>query len=68
MAKKTALIAGATGVIGRYLCLPSEKKEDWEVIGISRRKPEKTDGVRYIEADLLQSPAAYCRSTLLAVV
>lgn len=54
MAKKTALVAGATGVIGRYLVSHLKNLEDWDVIGVSRRKPEKSDGVRYIEADLLQ--------------
>lgn len=54
MTKKTALIVGATGVIGRYLVSHLAKLEDWEVIGVSRKKPENSDGVRYIEADLLQ--------------
>ena len=39
--KKKALVAGALGVIGRSLIQELEKQQDWEIVGISRRVPEK---------------------------
>ena len=45
--KKKALVAGALGVIGRSLIQELEKQKDWEIVGISRRVPEKKDKTKY---------------------
>ena len=37
MARKTALIAGAQGLVGRALVQHLEDLGDWDVIGTSRR-------------------------------
>lgn len=50
--KKTALVAGATGVIGRYIVDYLKEQEDWEVIAVSRHVPEEEEGVRFISADM----------------
>ena len=38
--RKKALIAGATGVVGRNLLRHFLALDDWDVIAISRRKPD----------------------------
>ncbi len=55
MIKKTAVVVGALGVIGRYIvdCLSS--LPEWEVVGLSRRKGADRDRVRYIPVDLLDT-------------
>ncbi len=62
--KKTALIAGATGVAGRTLLDHLTRLPDWNVIGVSRRAPDFETKARWIEADLLDeksSRAQLCR-------
>jgi nucleoside-diphosphate-sugar epimerase len=51
--RKTALVVGANGVIGRNLIEYLMKLPDWDIIGISRRGGERSDKVRYISVDLL---------------
>ncbi|MFC4099687.1 SDR family oxidoreductase [Paenibacillus xanthanilyticus] len=51
--RKTALIVGANGVIGRNLIDYLEGLPDWNVIGVSRRGGEARGHIRYIAADLL---------------
>ena len=51
--KKTALIAGATGVAGRTLLAHLRSLPDWDVIGVSRRRPDFETTARWVEADLL---------------
>ncbi|MDQ1914048.1 SDR family oxidoreductase [Paenibacillus sp. GD4] len=51
--RKTALVVGANGVIGRNLIEYLMKLPDWDIIGISRRAGERSDKVRYISVDLL---------------
>jgi nucleoside-diphosphate-sugar epimerase len=51
---KKALVAGALGVSGRALVNHLLDLGDWEVIGLSRRKPEFKTLARYIAIDLLQ--------------
>ena len=55
--KKTALIAGATGVVGRNLVRHLACQDDWEVIAVSRRKPDVTGEFTHLSIDLLD-PAA----------
>ena len=60
--KKKALVAGALGVIGRSLIQELEKQQDWEIVGISRRVPEKKGKTDYLSLDLLDRDA--CRKEL----
>ncbi|MGF6228236.1 nucleoside-diphosphate-sugar epimerase [Inquilinus ginsengisoli] len=53
MDRKTALVVGAQGVIGRNLVEHLAALEDWQVIGLSRRGGEATGRVRHIAVDLL---------------
>jgi nucleoside-diphosphate-sugar epimerase len=54
---KKALVAGALGVSGRALVNHLVSLGDWEVIGLSRRKPEFETPARYVAIDLLNRPA-----------
>lgn len=49
---RTAVIVGALGVIGRYLVEKFAGLPDWQVVGLSRRKGEDRDRVRYLSVDL----------------
>jgi nucleoside-diphosphate-sugar epimerase len=51
--RKKAVVAGALGVSGRALVNHLVALGDWEVIGLSRRRPEFQTPVRYIAIDLL---------------
>lgn len=54
--KRTALIAGITGIGGNYVAREL-LANGWEVIGLSRRPPQDLPGVHHVAADLLD-PAA----------
>ncbi len=49
---KTALIAGALGVVGRALLNFLEQEQDWEIIALSRRSPDFPTRARFIPTDL----------------
>ena len=51
---KKAVVVGALGVIGRYIVEKLAALPDWEVVGLSRRRGEDHDRVRYLSVDLLQ--------------
>ena len=51
--RKTALVIGANGVIGRNLIEYLTKLPDWNIIGVSRRGGESSGRVRYIPVDLI---------------
>ncbi len=53
MEKKTAVVVGALGVIGRYIVERLAQSPDWNVVGLSRRKGEDRGSVRYLPVDLL---------------
>ena len=53
---KKALVAGALGVTGRTLINHLVSLGDWEVIGLSRRKPEFQSAAQFIAVDLLNRP------------
>src|SRR5215472_385874 len=59
--KKTALVAGATGVVGRNLLRRLVSDPDWDVIAVSRRKPDVEGEYRHIAADLLDPTDAEAR-------
>lgn len=64
MAKRTALVVGAQGVIGGRLVEHLAGLPDWEVVGVSRRGGVDREGVRHLRLDLLDADAA--RSALRA--
>ena len=51
---KTAIVVGALGVMGRYIVDKLAALPDWQVIGLSRRKGEDRERVRYVSVDLLE--------------
>jgi nucleoside-diphosphate-sugar epimerase len=51
MEKKTALIVGASGIVGLNLATFLAQKEDWTVYGLSRN-PDARDGIQAVAADL----------------
>jgi nucleoside-diphosphate-sugar epimerase len=53
MTKKTALVAGATGVVGRNLLRQLVSDPDWDVIAVSRRAPDVEGDYRHVAVDLL---------------
>ncbi|WP_205942339.1 SDR family oxidoreductase [Pedobacter sp. SYP-B3415] len=65
---KTALVAGAGGVIGQTLVDHLLTLPDWNVIGISRRNHASADRLRYIPADLLDDADTYARLSPLGEV
>ena len=53
MTLKKALIVGASGGIGQNLVQSLSKLEDWEIVGLSRRKPTFESKAQFISVDLL---------------
>jgi nucleoside-diphosphate-sugar epimerase len=53
MARKTAVVAGALGVIGRHLTAHLAALDDWDVIGLSRRAADFDSPAQHISVDLL---------------
>ena len=51
--RKKALIAGATGVVGRNLLRHLLTLDDWDVIAVSRRKPDVEGRHEHVAVDLL---------------
>jgi nucleoside-diphosphate-sugar epimerase len=61
-APKVALVSGATGVVGRNLIAHLLSVGGWEVIVVSRRKPDLEGGYEHIALDLLDR--ARCERSL----
>lgn len=53
MTRKTALIVGALGVIGRKLVEYLSTLENWDIVGLSRRSPDFASRAQFICVDLL---------------
>src|SRR5215468_2419270 len=51
--RKKALIAGATGVVGRNLLRHLVALDDWDVIAVCRRKPDIEGQYEHVAVDLL---------------
>src|SRR5262249_20974534 len=51
--QKKAVVVGALGVIGRYIVDELLAREDWEVIGLSRRSVPHRPNYRHVAVDLL---------------
>ena len=58
MTKKTAVVVGALGVIGRYIVDRLAAEPGWKVVGLSRRQGEDRANVRYLSVDLLDAHAS----------
>ena len=52
MQHRTLLVVGATGLLGRAALAHFRDLAGWDVIGMSRRKPD-VDGGRHLAADLM---------------
>lgn len=66
--RRTAVVVGALGVIGRYIVERLAAEPGWQVIGLSRRRGEDRPGVRYIPVDLLNPQATRAALTGLSDV
>ena len=53
MARKTGVIVGGLGVIGRNLLHHLEPLDDWEIVGLSRRRPDFDTRAQFVAVDLL---------------
>ena len=53
MERKTAVVAGALGIVGRSLVAHLETLSDWDVVALSRRSPDFASSARWISVDLL---------------
>ena len=62
MTRRKALIAGATGVVGRNLLRHLLKTEEWEIVALSRRKPDVEGAYTHVSVDLMN--AAECKAKL----
>jgi nucleoside-diphosphate-sugar epimerase len=58
MAKKTGVIVGALGVVGRNLLDYLEPDPHWELVGLSRRAPDFASRARFVSVDLLDRAQA----------
>lgn len=65
MTKKVALVAGASGLIGRRIADELVRQETWQVIGVARRPAAPRDGMQWIAVDL--ADAKDCDSKLRAL-
>ena len=62
MRKRTALVTGATGLVGGYLLKHLLGDGGWDIIAVSRRKPDVPGEYRHIPVDLLDP--ADCKAKL----
>src|SRR5689334_12247192 len=62
MTKRKALIAGATGVVGRNLLRHLLGTGEWEIVALSRRTPDVEGAYTHTAVDLMN--AAECKAKL----
>jgi nucleoside-diphosphate-sugar epimerase len=67
MQHRTLLVVGATGLLGRAALAHFRDLAGWDVIGMSRRKPD-VDGVRHLAADLMDPASLDQHKSALAPV
>lgn len=60
MTKRSALVTGSSGLAGGYLLAHLLEQGDWDVVTVSRRKPQLPGNYRHISANLLDT--ADCRA------
>lgn len=53
LGRKVALVAGATGVVGRNILRHLMTLDDWQVIAVSRRAPDLVGDYQHISVDLM---------------
>ncbi len=53
MDRKTAVVVGSLGVIGRNFVAHLEDMPEWDIVGLSRRRPDFPTRARAISVDLL---------------
>jgi len=53
MERKVALVAGASGIIGRGIVECLTQRADWEVIALARKPSDAVDHARFVSVDLL---------------
>ena len=68
MSPKVALVAGASGVVGRTLVGHLAAQPDWDVIAVSRRAPDVPGRWRHLPLDLLDAAACTAATAELARV
>ncbi|MBK8019111.1 MAG: SDR family oxidoreductase [Betaproteobacteria bacterium] len=66
MTKRTAVVAGATGVVGRTLVSHLQSQPGWNVIAVSRRPPENAPRVRHVPMDLSDAQDCGRHASLLS--
>jgi nucleoside-diphosphate-sugar epimerase len=64
-AKHTMLVAGAGGVVGAAAVEHFASLPDWDVVAVSRRRPELPEGVPHVSLDLTDASA--CREAMKAL-
>lgn len=55
MASRTAVVAGAHGIVGRALVEYLRASGDWDIVSLSRRPAAAETGVRHLQVDLLDA-------------
>lgn len=68
MERKTALVSGALGIVGRNLVMHLATRDDWNVIALSRRAPDFESSARWISVDLLDRSDCQQKLHALAAV
>src|ERR1700737_5107 len=61
-AKRTAFVTGASGLAGGYMLAHLLEQGGWDIVAVSRRKPQIPGDYRHIAVDLLDP--ADCRTKL----
>ena len=61
MVPRKAIVAGATGVVGRYVLAHLARSGAWRVVGVSRRRPDVAGDYEHIAVDLLDGDEARAR-------
>ena len=57
MAARTALVFGITGIVGRGVADHLRAEGGWNVIGVSRNRPDDLPGIEHVACDLLDAAA-----------
>jgi nucleoside-diphosphate-sugar epimerase len=65
MTSKTAIVAGAQGIVGRALVEQLRATGEWSIVSLSRRAADAEPGVRQLQVDLLD--AEDCKAKLREV-
>lgn len=65
---KKAVVVGAQGVIGRYIVDDLMARDDWEVVGLSRRSASGSGRLSHVSVDLLDQTDCTAKLAKLAGV